>query len=107
MISSHKTFWISHKLLFMKKLILRLVLYIANHGKSAYNFEIFQGLVVTLFSSFAFLKTCLILTTLPSIMSDGATMSAPAFAKESEMAAIRSMLDSFSIKPVFSSTIPQ
>jgi hypothetical protein len=43
----------------------------------------------------------------PSIISDGATMSAPALAKDKEMAAIFSTLASFSISPVSSLTIPQ
>ena len=61
----------------------------------------------TLFSSLAFLKTDLIAEILPSIISDGAIMSAPAFAKDKEMAAIFAMLSSFSIRPVSSLTIPQ
>jgi hypothetical protein len=69
--------------------------------------SLFQKSFLTLFSSLAFLSSRLIFSILPSIMSDGATMSAPARAKFRAMAAILSRLGSFSISPVSGSMMPQ
>jgi len=61
----------------------------------------------TLFSILAALRTDLILAILPSIISEGATMSAPALAKAKAISAMKPILSSLSITPVSSFMTPQ